>query len=84
MKGQVLKAPEVLEAGGLRVEILGCGVRATLGNLMIQNLQPSIKARVKQLFRWFEERRITQRELEDVVMEGLIDESELRNLTGAA
>jgi len=66
------------------VEILGCGVRATLGNLMIQNLQPSIKARVKQLFRWFEERRITQRELEDVVMEGLIDESELRNLTGAA
>ena len=78
------KVPEILTAGGLRVEVLDRGVRAILGPVEVLSVRPGIKARVRQLFEWFKERRITQQELEESVMEGLVNGTELRNLTCAA
>jgi len=80
----VKESPEVLTAGRLRVEVLDRGVRATLGSVEVLNVRPGTKIRIRQLFEWFEERRITQQELEATVMEGLVNGTELRNLTCAA
>jgi hypothetical protein len=77
---------EILESGGLRVEIRGRSV-TRLGAEVVRTVKPGAAGRVRTLFEWRRKNAITQKELEaavsGIVKEGLPDGQEMRYLACA-